>query len=49
MTKREYLSLCMGQSRAWLESVCRAYDAGEKAGMRPIHRAIVGLALRRKI
>jgi hypothetical protein len=47
MTKRQYLKTCLTMPRAWLESVAIAYDKGNKTGMRPIHRALVGIALRR--
>jgi len=47
MTKKAYLNLCLTMPRAWLEKVTLAYDNGDKAGMRPIHRALIGIALRR--
>jgi hypothetical protein len=47
MTKRQYLNLCLTMPRPWLAQVARAYDNGDRAGMRPIHRALVGIALRR--
>lgn len=47
--KQKYLKACMGQSRDWLESVCAEYDAGRVGHMRPIHRALIGIALRRMV
>jgi hypothetical protein len=44
MTKRKYLAACMSQSVKWLESVA----ANPSPSMRPIHVALVRLALRYK-
>ena len=44
MTKRAYLDLCMQQSVAWLTKCA----ASPSHGMRPVHIALVRIALRRK-
>lgn len=45
MTKSQYLNICMGQPTDWLE-LCAANPS---FGMKPIHIAIVRIAIRRKI
>jgi len=46
MLKRIYLKTARSMSRDWLESVAVSYDAGDRARMRPIHRALIAIALR---
>lgn len=44
MNKRQYLSLCMSQSENWL----RLCASEPSPYMRPIHLALIRLAIRRK-
>jgi len=45
MTKRQYLALCQQQSAKWL-SECAANPS---ASMKPIHVALVRIALRQSV
>lgn len=45
MNKRQYLSIAMGQTAKWLE----ACIAEPSKSMRPIHIALLRIALRRKV
>ena len=45
MTKQMYLAICMNQSIAWL----RMCDEKPSAGQTTMHRALVKIALRRKL